>query len=115
MRDNRPRSQKDLVRFVGYQAEATLGRSLVEGARSVEIDGLNVEVGAEIHYLHGFSAHGDTNDYLAWLGRYYSENLSKIFLVHAEEDRSSRMKEILIQEGKDHPYVPVWKEVIELN
>lgn len=108
-------NKKNSVIFVGYQAEATLGRSLVEGAKSIQIDGLNVEVGAEIHYLHGFSAHGDTNDYKAWIGRYYNDGLSKVFLVHSEPERAKAMKDIFESEGKDHPYIPSWKETITLD
>jgi metallo-beta-lactamase family protein len=106
--------KKNAVIFVGYQAVGTLGRELVEGAETVIIGENRVRVKATVYYLHGFSAHGDTNDYMAWLKRHISGNLKRILLIHAEEDRASAMKKIIEDEKIDHPYVPEWKETMEL-
>ncbi len=103
------------VVFVGYQAEGTLGRQLVEGAKSVEIDGTKIEVKAKIHYLHGFSAHGDTNDYLTWIKRHLNEKLAKVFLIHAEPDRAEAMKAELAKINVNQTYVPEWREKVMLS
>ncbi|MBO4991524.1 MAG: MBL fold metallo-hydrolase, partial [Firmicutes bacterium] len=58
---------KNSVVFVGYQAEGTLGRSLVEGAKEVAIFGEKITVGAEIYNLEGFSGHADRDGLMAWL------------------------------------------------
>jgi metallo-beta-lactamase family protein len=50
------------VIVVGYQAEGTLGRRIVEGASTVEIDGREIEVRARVHTINGFSAHADQQD-----------------------------------------------------
>jgi len=72
------------VIFVGYQAEGTLGRLLLEGAKDVVIFGEEIHVNAEIYNLEGFSAHADVNGLLTWLSGFRAEP-KNIFLVHGEE------------------------------
>lgn len=105
---------KDTVCFVGYQAEATTGRALTEGAKEVVIYDKAVRVKANIKHFQGFSAHGDTNDYLSWIKRYLSPNLKNIFLVHAEPERAEALRQRFEQEQIDHPHIAKWKEVVNL-
>lgn len=72
--------------FVGYQAEGTLGRQIVDGARVVEVLGENIVVRAGIHTLGGFSAHADQRELLDWLAQF--KNSPEIFIVHGEEQSS---------------------------
>jgi len=69
--------------FVGYQAEGTLGRQIVDGAKRVEVLGEEVVVRAGIHTLGGFSAHADQTELLDWIGQF--KNSPEIFIVHGEE------------------------------
>ena len=71
--------------FVGYQAEGTLGRKLVEGAQEVTLFGEKIKVNAQIHNLEGFSGHADRDGLLEWLGGFRQEP-KHIFLVHGEND-----------------------------
>lgn len=73
------------VVFVGYQAEGTLGRSLVNGDKDVSIFGEKIHVNAEICNLEGFSGHADRDDLLDWLSSFLTPP-KKVFLVHGEED-----------------------------
>src|SRR5207247_553831 len=59
----------NLVLFVGYQAEGTLGRRIIEGAKVVSIFGEPVHRKAEVRMLEGFSAHADQAELLDWFGR----------------------------------------------
>lgn len=110
------KNKKNSVIFVGYQAEGTMGRDLVEGSKMVRIGSKNIPVNARIEYLHGFSAHGDTHDYEKWLEPKISKNLRKIFLIHADKDRAVNMK-IHLKEELDlkDTYIPKWKEVVSLS
>ena len=76
-------NSKNSVVFVGYQANGTLGRSLVEGATEVNIFGEPIKVGAEIYNLEGFSGHADKEGLIAWL-RGLEKKPHDIFLVHGE-------------------------------
>lgn len=107
-------NKKHSVIFVGFQAEGTLGRKLVEGEKKVLIGTKSIDVKAKIYQLEGFSAHGDTNDYTLWLNSFLNQNLKKIFLVHAEIDRSTAFQEHLVGLGIDNSYIPNFKEKIIL-
>lgn len=70
--------------FVGYQAEGTLGRKIVEGADTVNLFGEEIAVKAEIVNLEGFSGHADRDGLLEWLGAFKTN--PTVFLVHGEID-----------------------------
>jgi metallo-beta-lactamase family protein len=69
--------------FVGYQAEGTLGRKIVDGETQVRIFDENYRVRARIYTIGGFSAHADKPILLDWLK--HCENPAHLFLVHGEE------------------------------
>jgi len=75
---------KSTILFVGYQAEGTLGRRLVEGAKKVTIFGEEITVNARIEMIDGFSGHADKDGLLEWLGQ-FSKKPEKVFIVHGEE------------------------------
>ncbi len=77
------------VLITGYQAAGTLGRRLVEGARSVSIDGARVAVRAEVITLGGFSAHADQDALLAWLRGFRAP--PRTWLVHGEPAAASAL------------------------
>jgi metallo-beta-lactamase family protein len=70
------------VLFVGYQAEGTLGRRLVDRARWVRIHGEEFQVNAQVHTIGGLSAHADQSALLDWYGHF--EGPPKLALVHGE-------------------------------
>ncbi len=72
------------VIIVGYQAEGSLGRQLVDGNKLVSIFGEKVAVKASIHTLGGFSAHAGQTDLLTWLGAMTSSR-PRVVLVHGED------------------------------
>lgn len=71
------------VVFVGYQAEGTLGRRLVDGASTVRIHGEEYRVNAQVHTIGGLSAHTDQSGLLAWYGHF--EGNPPVVLVHGED------------------------------
>jgi len=79
------------ILFVGYQAEGTLGRDIVDGKKEVRIFGEYYPVRAKIVQIHGFSAHADQTEIINWLSSV--KNIKEIFLVHGEEEAVSALKE----------------------
>ena len=73
---------ENVVAFVGYQAEGTRGRALVDGADRVRIHGEDVEVRATVTRLEAFSAHADHDELLRWVGESVP---GRIALVHGEQ------------------------------
>lgn len=73
------------VLFVGYQAEGTLGRRILDGAQAVKIFGEEILVKAKIYGIDGFSAHADQTALLNWL-RGFVAKPKTVFLVHGDED-----------------------------
>jgi metallo-beta-lactamase family protein len=73
------------VLFTGFQAQGTLGRRIVDGAKSVRIFGEEVPVRASIYTIGGLSAHADQAGLLAWL-RHYQRPPRQTFVVHGEAD-----------------------------
>jgi metallo-beta-lactamase family protein len=85
------------VVVVGFQAAGTLGRRLVEGARRVRIHGREIEVGAQIHTVNGFSAHADRDDLLAWLEPTGS---APVYMVHGEPQVMGVFGRVLEERGR---------------
>ncbi|NLV67103.1 MAG: MBL fold metallo-hydrolase, partial [Spirochaetes bacterium] len=80
LQNNLYKSESSII-FVGYQAEGTLGRRLVDGAKQVRIYGEDIAVNATIHTLGGFSAHADENGLHNWI-KTNKNPKTKIFVVH---------------------------------
>lgn len=76
---------KNSVIFVGYQADGTLGRRILDGLKDVTLFGEQIRVNAEIYNLEGFSGHADRDGLLAWLSGFKKEP-KHIFLVHGEQE-----------------------------
>lgn len=74
------------VVIVGFQAQGTTGRALVDGARSISVFGNEIAVNATVHTLGGFSAHADQSQLLKWAGG-FKHPLPELFLVHGELDK----------------------------
>ena len=72
------------VLFVGYQAEGTLGRSLIGGAKEVTLFGETIKVEAEVLFLPGISGHADREGLLDWAAA-FKEKPKKVFVVHGED------------------------------
>ena len=74
---------ENTILFVGYQAQGTLGRTILDGAKKVKIFGEYISVRAKIVSIDGFSGHADQNGLLDWLGK-FKKKPQKIFIVHGE-------------------------------
>jgi len=70
--------------FVGYAANGTLARKIIDGATHVHLFGEEIPVKAGIHTINGFSAHADQAELLAWHRQ--TGDPQRTFLVHGEEE-----------------------------
>ena len=86
-------NERNSIIFVGYQAQGTLGRIMLDGAPSIKVYGETIKVGAKIHSINGFSAHADQDDLLHWISAF--EQLDKVFLVHGEPDKQAVFKKVI--------------------
>lgn len=101
------------VLIVGYQAEGTRGRKLLDGAKEIKIRGKYYEVQAKILEIEGLSAHGDQNDLLNWLSE-LEQKPKKVFLVHGENQPADELR-IKIQERYGYDCsVPMMGQTVEL-
>ena len=74
---------KNTILFVGYQADSTLGRFLLNGAEHVRMMGMEFAVKAQIIKIDGFSAHADKNELVKWVSGFKTKP-KKVFIVHGE-------------------------------
>ncbi|HTG65165.1 MAG TPA: MBL fold metallo-hydrolase [Flavobacterium sp.] len=89
------------ILIVGYQAEGTRGRKLIEGAKSIKIFGNYYKVRAKLVEINGLSAHGDQADLLDWLSELENKP-KKVFLVHGEPAAADELR-IKIKERYGFP------------
>lgn len=85
------------VVFVGYQANGTLGRMLLEGASEVKLFGETIEVMAEIVKLEGVSGHADKAGLIKWITA-FDNRLKQVFVVHGEDEVSTGFAKCLCDE-----------------
>jgi len=98
--------------FVGYQGENTVGARLQQGAKSVRIDGQDLEVRCQVRSISGFSAHADEPELLAWL-RNFTRAPKLTFIVHGDPAAQAAF-EPKVQALGFATKVPAWREVVEL-
>jgi metallo-beta-lactamase family protein len=79
------------VIIVGFQAEGTRGRKLLEGAKEIKIHGKYYPVVANILEIQGLSAHGDQKDLLNWLS-VLENKPERVFLVHGENQPADELR-----------------------
>lgn len=102
------------VIIVGFQAQGTLGRALVDGAERVSIFGKEIAVNASIHTLGGFSAHADQSQLLDWAGQFSSPR-PNMYLVHGELEKMLALQSQLHQHHQWYANIPQPGEKIELS
>ncbi len=106
-------NHRNLVLFVGFQAEHTLGRRIQEGDRTVRIFGERFESRAQVETLGGYSAHAGRDELRAWVRR-LGGPIRRAFAVHGEPEALEGMAQILRDEGVGTVDIPKHGESFEL-
>ena len=91
--------------FVGYQAEGSLGRILLDGAKKVKLLGEEINVALEIYDIEGFSGHADQNVLLNWISQFKIKP-KKIFIVHGEEKPASTLANLISERFNIEAIIP---------
>ena len=100
------------ILITGFQASGTLGRRLVDGARSVRLFNKSVPVRASVHTLGGLSAHADRDALLGWLRKFRSPP-RQTFVVHGEAGTARGFAELIASELHWKTRVPGYGETAE--
>lgn len=110
---NRLPNEQDSIIFVGFQAEGTRGRRILEGEKTVRMYGIEVPVKAKTFYIEGMSAHADQDELMEWAEGFASKP-KMTFLVHGEKEASEGLANRLKEELDWNPIIPEYLESFEL-
>jgi metallo-beta-lactamase family protein len=97
--------RRNIILFVGFQAENTLGRRLVDGNKQVRIFGQTTRVRAQIEVMNGYSAHADRQDLLDYVQPLVPQ-LRGAFVVHGELSSSEALADGFRELGVSNVLVP---------
>ena len=100
--------------FVGYQANGTLGRRIVNGEKQVRILGQEHHVKARIVQVNGFSAHADRDELLQWLNG-LKKPPRKIFVVHGESESAQHFADYVNKKTGWKVSVPSYQDEFTLD
>lgn len=103
------------VLFVGYQAEGSLGRRLVDGIKRVKVMGEEVAVKAKIERMDGFSAHADSSQILDWMEHIQDPKPARVFIVHGEAPAAEALKEQIEKRFNEKVYIPFLGDTAKIN
>ena len=98
---------RNIILIVGYQAENTLGRRLVEYRSPVRILGEEHELEARVHTINALSAHADRKGLMDWFDGIKGKTVKRVFAVHGEPEKVSAMVDLLKEHGAKNPVAPV--------
>ena len=106
---------RNTVVIIGFQAEHTLGRRLVERRPTVKIFDRVIPVEAKVEVLNGLSAHADAEDFRWWLGHMGSESgIGRAFLVHGEPAAARSLAALMRDFCDEDPAIPGLYESFEV-
>ena len=113
LRHNLWRSGASIV-FVGFQAEGTTGRKIVDGAKKVRIFNEEVAVMAKVFTINGFSAHAGQSQLLDWLGNFRLKGL-RLFLIHGEYGAQQELARLIRERFGIEAAIPDYLEEVTLE
>jgi metallo-beta-lactamase family protein len=104
---------KSAILFIGYQAQGSLGRRILDGEKNVKIFGEDISVNCKVKSISGYSAHADQKKLMEWL-RPQSRVLKKIFVVQGEEDQAKPLADKIRDEMAVEAEAPSINESVML-
>jgi len=113
LRQNIAREDSTIL-FVGYQAQGTLGRLILQGTKYVRIHGQEYPVKARVDQIRGFSGHADRTAMMGWLGNLQTPP-ERTFLVHGEEKQALAFSKHIEETLGWNVTVPKYREVASID
>jgi metallo-beta-lactamase family protein len=107
---------RNTILIVGFQAEHTLGRRIVEKRPKIKVFGDEIPLRAHVEVINGYSAHADQAELVEWLGavRATSPKLNRVLLVHGEPEAQDTLIDVLRRGGYENVQAPAIGEEITL-
>jgi metallo-beta-lactamase family protein len=102
-----------LLLMVGYQGYGSLGRQIVDGAKTVRIYGRTVAVRAKTHTFGGLSGHAGQTDLMAWMGS-VAPSKPRVVLTHGEDMQRRTLAGLISKRFKIKSELPKFLETIEI-
>ena len=107
--------ENNLVLITGFQAPATLGRRIVEGAKMVRLYGEEYPLNCQVQVLNEYSAHADREDLLELFRGYSPKKIGEVFIVHGDEDQSQALAQGIAELGYKSVHIPEVGQTFELR
>ncbi|MFZ1292551.1 MAG: MBL fold metallo-hydrolase [Melioribacteraceae bacterium] len=105
----------NIILMVGYSAQDTLGRRIMDKDEFVKIFGNEYKLKAEVIVLNSFSAHADENELIAYVNQFDKNMMKNIFLVHGEFDQQEIFKNRILENGFGKVTIPEKGDVFILD
>ncbi|QDP01849.1 MBL fold metallo-hydrolase RNA specificity domain-containing protein [Thalassotalea sp. PS06] len=102
--------KRNTMIFVGYQAQGTPGRAIVDGVKNIKLFGEDLQVNASIETLGGFSAHAGQQELIDWLANFKPD--PRVILVHGEADALDTLSDKIWQSLGIHCEIPAQGQVV---
>lgn len=97
---------KNTILTVGFMAENTLGRRIVERQPVLKVYGEEIPLRAQVAEMHGFSAHADQNELMAYFKGMNQKRIREVFVVHGEPESANTLAELIRSEIAENVHVP---------
>ncbi len=111
---NNIENEKNIILIVGYNAEHTLGRKIVERLPEVNIFGDPYKLKSEVVVINSLSAHADSDELISYCKQYDKSRMQNIFLVHGDYDQQEKFKGRLLETGFNSVSIPERGDVFTL-
>ncbi|CAI8222407.1 MAG: Ribonuclease [Arcobacter lacus] len=106
------KNPNNLILFVGFQVNHTIGRKISTKNNEVELNGKKIEINAKVSKVSGFSSHADQKELINWIEAI--RGLDCIYLVHGEEPQLNTLKKKIKTELNNKAHVVKYLESIHL-
>jgi len=111
---NNAADPKNTILTIGFMAENTLGRRIVDRSPTIKVFGEEIPLKAHVEVMHGFSAHADQNELMDFYRGMDQHRLKEVFVVHGEPESAKTLADMIQSDIVQNVHVPVRGEKFEI-